>query len=317
MSGAEASLALSVFLACAVEAVEAFTIVLAISQTRELVLGALGFRRRARSLAIADRAPRPGADRLPIAVLRLVVGGLLLVFGLQWLRKAILRAGGAKALHDEEAIFAAQRADAAGGPRAAEGLDRYAFAICFKAVALEGLEVVFIVLTFGANQNDVGLAALAAGAAVLVVLAAGLALRAPLARVPENTMKFAVGVLLTAFGASGERRAPAPPGPAARPSLPFLVALIALCALAAVRYVRGRWRRRSPRGRRRERPARRSLGVRRRRRLAAGARRRPPPRRDRDRRRGGSRRLVARAGPRPAASGRLDPPRSPRRVVAR
>ena len=130
----------------------------------------------------------------------MVVGGLLLTFGLQWLRKAILRAAGAKAKHDEEAIFAAEAAEAAAAPAAAEGFDGYAFAISFKAVLLEGLEVAFIVLTFGANQHDVGLAAVAAAAAVLVVLAAGLALRAPLARVPENGMKFAVGVLLTSFG---------------------------------------------------------------------------------------------------------------------
>jgi uncharacterized membrane protein len=239
MSGAEASLAVSVFVACAVEAVEAFTIVLAISQTRRRSSALAGSAAALVALALATAILGPALTSLPIAVLRLVVGGLLLVFGLQWLRKAILRAGGAKAVHDEEAIFAAQRADATGAPRAAEGLDRYAFAICFKAVALEGLEVVFIVLTFGANQHDVGLAALAAAAAVLAVLAAGLALRAPLARVPENTMKFAVGVLLTAFGSFWGAEGAGASWPGGEASLPFLVALVAFSALAAVRYVRG------------------------------------------------------------------------------
>jgi uncharacterized membrane protein len=240
VSGAAASLAVSVFLACAVEAVEAFTIVLAISQTRRRASALAGSAAALVCLALATAILGPRLTGLPISVLRLVIGGLLLVFGLQWLRKAILRAGGAKAVHDEEAIFAAERAAAAGVPRADDGLDRYAFAICFKAVGLEGLEVVFIVLTFGANQGDVGLAALAAGAAVLAVLAAGLALRAPLARVPENTMKFAVGVLLTAFGSFWGAEGAGASWPGGEASLPFLVVLVALSALAAVRYVRDR-----------------------------------------------------------------------------
>ena len=200
MTGSQASLAISVLLACAVEAVEAFTIVLAIAGTRKGGSALAGTGAAVVVLAIATAALGPALTSLPISVLRLAVGGLLLVFGLQWLRKAILRAAGAKAVHDEDAIFAAQADEAAREAPVSEGLDRYAFAICFKAVLLEGLEVVFIVLTFGANQHDVGLAAIAAGVAILLVLGAGLALRAPLSRVPENTMKFAVGVLLTAFG---------------------------------------------------------------------------------------------------------------------
>jgi uncharacterized membrane protein len=141
----------------------------------------------------------PTLTVLPFEVLRLVVGGLLLVFGLQWLRKAILRAGGAKALHDEMATFE-EEAEAAERAAVSEGIASYSFAISFKAVLLEGLEVAFIVLTFGANQDDVPLAALAAVLAVVAVIAAGLLARAPLARVPENLMKFVVGVLLTTFG---------------------------------------------------------------------------------------------------------------------
>jgi uncharacterized membrane protein len=199
VSGTQASLAISVFLACSVEAVEAFTIVLAVGSTRRWSSALLGVGAAVVALACLIAALGPALTVLPIGVLRLVVGALLLVFGLQWLRKAILRASGLKALHDEEAIFA-REAGAARASAAAQGVDSYAFAISFKAVLLEGLEVAFIVLTFGANQGDIPLAAAAAGLAVLAVLAAGLAVRAPLARVPENTMKFAVGVLLTSFG---------------------------------------------------------------------------------------------------------------------
>ncbi|MGD9734104.1 MAG: hypothetical protein AB7V58_00620 [Solirubrobacterales bacterium] len=239
MSGTATSLVLSVFLACVVEAVEAFTIVLAIARTRKASSALAGAGAALAVLAVAAAVLGPALTSLPIGVLRLVVGGLLLVFGLQWLRKAILRAAGAKALHDEEAIYVEQAAEAAAEPAAAEGLDRYAFAICFKATALEGLEVVVIVLTFGANQHDVGLAALAAAAAVLAVLALGLAVRSPLARVPENTMKFAVGVMLCAFGTFWGAEGAGASWPGGEASLPFLVAFLALTALALVRYVRG------------------------------------------------------------------------------
>jgi uncharacterized membrane protein len=239
VTGAQTSLALSVFLACAVEAVEAFTIVLAIARTRKASSALAGTGAALAVLAVAAAVLGPALTSLPISVLRLIVGGLLLVFGLQWLRKAILRAAGAKALHDEEAIFAEQAAEAEDAPPPGEGLDRYAFAICFKAVALEGLEVLFIVLTFGANQHDVGLAALAAAAAILAVLGLGLAVRAPLARVPENTMKFAVGVLLSAFGIFWGAEGAGASWPGNEASLPFLVAFLALTALALVRYARG------------------------------------------------------------------------------
>src|SRR5581483_2925643 len=142
----------------------------------------------------------PALTALPIDVLRLVVGGLLLIFGLQWLRKAILRASGFKALHDEDAIYAEQVAAARAAGREPEGIDPYGFTISFKGVLLEGLEVAFIAVTFGSNQHNVPLAAIAAVAAVIVVVIAGAAARAPLSRVPENTLKFGVGVMLTSFG---------------------------------------------------------------------------------------------------------------------
>jgi uncharacterized membrane protein len=200
MSGAELGLALSVFLACTVEAVEALTIVLAVGSTRSWRSAMSGVGAALVVLAAIVAALGPALTSLPIELLRLLVGGLLLIFGLQWLRKAILRSAGIKAKHDELATYQqeTQAALAAGATRT--GLDGYSFTIAFKGVLLEGLEVAFIVLTFGANQHRIPLAAAAAGVAVLAVLGAGFAARAPLARVPENTMKFGVGVMLSSFG---------------------------------------------------------------------------------------------------------------------
>lgn len=193
-------LVLAVFAACVVESVEALTIVLAVGVTRGWRATMRGVAAGLIVLAALVAALGPALTVIPINALRLAVGGLLLVFGLGWLRKAILRASGFKGLHDEEAIY--QRQLAAAEHAATGGLfgDSYAFTLAFKGVLLEGLEVVFIVLTFGANQHSIPLATVGAGAAVVLVTGAGLALRAPLARVPENTLKFAVGVLLTAFG---------------------------------------------------------------------------------------------------------------------
>jgi uncharacterized membrane protein len=200
MSGPELGLAVSVFLACAVEAVEALTIVLAVGATRSWPSALGGVGAAALALAAIVVALGPALTALPIDALRVTVGGLLLIFGLQWLRKAILREAGLKAKHDELATYAQETAAAHTAAGARAGFDGYSFAIAFKGVLLEGLEVAFIVLTFGANQHDVGLAAAAAAAAVLAVIAAGAAARAPLARVPENTMKLAVGVMLSSFG---------------------------------------------------------------------------------------------------------------------
>jgi uncharacterized membrane protein len=200
MTGTEVGLVASVFIACTVEAVEALTIVLAVGATRSWRSAMIGVGAALVALAAVTAALGPALTALPINVLRGVVGGLLLVFGLQWLRKAILRASGLKALHDEDAAFAEETEAARGAGMVAEGLDAYAFLVSFKGTFLEGLEVVFIALTFGSNQKDVPLAAAAALAAVLMVTAAGAALRAPLARVPENSLKFVVGVMLTSFG---------------------------------------------------------------------------------------------------------------------
>jgi uncharacterized membrane protein len=200
MSGAELGLAVAVYLACAVECVEALTIVLAVGVTRSWRSAFTGVAAAAVVLAALTAALGPAMTSLPIGVLRVVVGGLLLVFGVQWLRKAILRATGLKALHDEEAAFEQERAAAGDAGAVAGGFDGYSFTVSFKGVLLEGLEVVFIVLTFGANQHRVGLAAAAAAVAVAVVVIAGIAVHEPLTRVPENALKFGVGVMLTSFG---------------------------------------------------------------------------------------------------------------------
>ncbi len=193
---------LATFLASAVEMVEALTIVLAVGVTRGWRSTLIGVGAAGIVLAAIVGALGPAITRVPIDALRLVVGALLLVFGLQWLRKAILRASGYKALHDEDAIFAQEREEAAhAGEDRRAGLDWYSFTISFKGVLLEGLEVVFIVLTFGAARSGgVAIAAAAAAAALVAVVAAGVIVRAPLARVPENTLKFTVGLLLTTFG---------------------------------------------------------------------------------------------------------------------
>jgi uncharacterized membrane protein len=200
VSATEVGLAASVFLACAVEAVEALTIVLAVGVTRGWRSTVLGVAGAIAALAALTAVLGPALTALPLDPLRVAVGGLLLIFGLQWLRKAILRTARVRALHDEREAYERELRAARGAGAAGGGLDPYAFTIAFKGVLLEGLEVVFIVLTFGANQHRIGLAAVAAALAVALVVAAGVAVHAPLARVPENAMKFAVGVMLTAFG---------------------------------------------------------------------------------------------------------------------
>lgn len=195
-------LVLASALASAVEAVEALTIVLAVGVTRGWRAALTGVGVAAVALAVVVVALGPALLRIPIDALRLVVGALLLTFGLQWLRKAILRAGGYKALHDEEAAYRTEvEAARLAGPVVHAGLDWYGFILAFKGVFLEGLEVAFIVLTFGSTQGSIPLAAAGAGMAAAAVVLVGALVHRPLSRVPENTMKFAVGAMLTTFGA--------------------------------------------------------------------------------------------------------------------
>ena len=207
LSGNDVALLISVFLACAVEAVEAVTIILAAGTSRDWKSTFQGVISGLVVLAGLIVILGPSIEKLPKSTLRLMVGGLLLTFGLQWLRKAILRASGFKALHDEEKIFreeveAAQKVEKVS--RLAVS-DWYAFTLSFKGVLLEGLEVVFIVVTFGiiqkgSNPQAFSLAIWAAAIAVVLVAIAGFAIHKPLSKVPENTMKFIVGTLLTSFG---------------------------------------------------------------------------------------------------------------------
>ena len=240
MTGTGGALFAAVFLACVVEAVEAVTIVLAAGTARDWRSAGYGVGAGLAVLAVITAALGPAVTAIPLGALRLVVGGLLLVFGLQWLRKAVLRASGHKDLHDEDAIFARElaAARAAGAERRFSVPDWYAFTLSFKGVLLEGLEVVFIVLTFGANDHDVPLASLAAVIAVVLVVLLGFAIRAPLARVPENTMKFVVGVMLTSFGVFWGAEGADAHWPGNDAALLIVVPCVALYALALVAVLR-------------------------------------------------------------------------------
>ncbi|WP_042402341.1 COG4280 domain-containing protein [Streptacidiphilus carbonis] len=231
---------LTVFLACTVEAVEALTVILAAGTARHWGSALQGAGAALVALAATVAVLGPAVSLIPINGLRLVVGALLLVFGLQWLRKAVLRGSGHKALHDETAAFAdeveAARAAAGGGRGAVR--DWYAFTLSFKGTFLEGLEVAFIVVTFGNNQKDVPVAVLGALAAVVLVAAVGVAVRAPLAKVPENTMKFVVGTMLTAFGVFWATEGTGAHWPGSDTSLLVLVPVVALVALGCTAVLR-------------------------------------------------------------------------------
>jgi uncharacterized membrane protein len=234
-------LVVSAFLASAVEMVEALTIVLAVGVTRDWRSSLTGVGAATLALAAIVAALGPALTVIPIDTLRLVVGALLLVFGLQWLRKAILRASGYKALHDEEQAFAREVAEArAASADIRAGLDWYAFTVAFKGVLLEGLEVAFIVLTFGSTQGSIPLAAVGAAAAVVLVAVAGVAAHGPLARVPENTMKFAVGAMLTTFGIFWATEGAGARWPGGDASLPAVLGFVLLMSFAFVTALRRR-----------------------------------------------------------------------------
>ena len=238
----DAFLFLSAFLASAVEMVEALTIVLAVGVTRGWRSGLIGVGAALLALTVLVGLLGPSISRVPIDTLRVIVGALLLVFGLQWLRKAILRASGYKALHDEAVAYAEQREEASGAGRDVRaGLDWYSFTVTFKGVFLEGLEVAFIVITFGtARTHGVALAAAAAGAALLVVVVAGVVLHAPLSRVPENALKFTVGLLLTTFGTFWAAEGAGASWPGGDAALLAILAFLTLASLGAVRALRDR-----------------------------------------------------------------------------
>jgi uncharacterized membrane protein len=235
-------LILTVFVACAVEAVEALTIVLAAGLTREWRSTFQGMGAALVVLAVVTVAIGPALTLLPLSALRLVVGALLAIFGLQWLRKAVLRAAGYKALHDEASAYLREVAAAKAAPvEAKRGVrDWYAFTLSFKGVLLEGLEVVFIVITFGANAHNVGAAVIGAVAAVVVVTITGFAVKAPLAKVPENWMKFAVGVMLTSFGMFWGAEGAGVSWPGNDAALLVIVPAVALMAAGYIFWLRSR-----------------------------------------------------------------------------
>ena len=191
----------SAFIASLVEIVEAFTIVLAVATLRGWRPAAAGTVTALAVLAVLIASLGPLLGLVPLHLLQLVIGILLLLFGMGWLRKAILRAAGVIPLHDEEAIFASEAAQlttTAGRER--RSLNWVAGLTAFKAVLLEGLEVVFIVIAVGSGRGLLWPASLGALAAFVVILAIGIAIHKPLAKVPENTLKFGVGAMLSAFG---------------------------------------------------------------------------------------------------------------------
>lgn len=196
------ALFITVALACAVEMVEAATIVLAMGAVRGWRSSLWATATALATLGAVIIAFGPAILLVPIETLRLVVGVLLLIFGLQWLRKAVQRASGYKALHDEEKIYQAEveASKRAGNTRTLANLDAYAFTLTFKTVLLEGFEVVFIVLTFGVLKDSLDVAIWASLTSLLLVAGAAFAVRKPLARVPENTMKFVVGAMASTFG---------------------------------------------------------------------------------------------------------------------
>jgi len=219
--------------------VEALTIVLAMGVTRGWRATVVGTVAALIALAAIIAALGPALTVIPIEDLRLVVGGLLLVFGLQWLRKAILRASGWKALRDENAVFAREAEEArSAGHEEHAGLDWYAFTISFKGVLLEGLEVAFIVLTFGSTQGSIPLAAAGAGAAAILVVIAGVVVRGPLSRVPENTLAFAVGVMLTTFGIFWGAEGAGVDWPGGDASLPGVLGFVLLVSFGFVTALR-------------------------------------------------------------------------------
>ena len=192
---------MAAFLASLVEVVEAFTIVLAVATLRGWRSAALGTIAGLAVLAGIVLSLGPLLNRIPLHSLQLAIGILLLLFGMGWLRKASLRAAGIIPLHDEDAIFAAEAAQLGQHRlRQQNNLDWVAGITALKAVLLEGLEVVFIVIAVGAGRGLLMPASLGALAACALVLAAGVIIHRPLSRVPENTLKFGVGVMLSAFG---------------------------------------------------------------------------------------------------------------------
>ncbi|SOC21570.1 COG4280 domain-containing protein [Rhodobacter maris] len=227
------------FLASLVEVVEAFTIVLVVATLRGWKPAVAGTGAALALLALIVVTLGPLLALVPLAALQLVIGVLLLLFGIGWLRKAALRTAGVIPLHDEDAIFARETAQlGAEVARSKTAQDWIAGIAAFKAVLLEGLEVVFIVIAVGAGKGLLGPASLGALAACALVLVAGALAHRPLTRVPENTLKFGVGVMLSAFGVFWTGEGLGIDWPGGDLALLVFAALFLLTGLGAARMVR-------------------------------------------------------------------------------
>jgi uncharacterized membrane protein len=235
LSSATIILMLAVFGACCVEAVEALTIVLASGTTRGWRSAMEGTGAALVVLGVLVGAVGvPLIHYVPIDALRVLVGALLLVLGLSWLRKAILRASGHKAKHDEDAIYE----ETAASLRASSGVrgrrDSLGFVVAFKGVFLEGMEVILIVISLGASQHRLGYASAAAAAAVVLVSAVGLLVSRQLSEVPENTIKTVVGIMLTSFGLFWLGEGAGVHWPGSDLAIPVLIGVFAVVTVGAV-----------------------------------------------------------------------------------
>jgi uncharacterized membrane protein len=227
------------FLSSLVEAVEALTIVLSAATVRGWRPAGLGAMAGLASLAVLVFALGSALDHVPLRALQLVIGVLLLLFGMRWLRKAILRAAGVISLRDEASAFAAQTAALHERARHdAARLDWLAGLASYKAIVLEGLEVVFVVIAVGSGHGLIVPAAIGALGACLLVAAVGFAVHRPLARVPENTLKFVVGIMLSAFGVFWTGEGLGVPWPGSDLAILGFLAVFSLAAAVAVRSAR-------------------------------------------------------------------------------
>jgi uncharacterized membrane protein len=248
----EWAVTVAAFLASAVEFVEAFTIVLVVGITinwRSAMIGAIA---AAASLAVIVAIFGTAiVHYVPIDILRLVVGFILILFGLKWLKKAILRYSGLKALHDEEAIFEETMAEMRARGESTTQIQPSAVALSFKSVLLEGLEVAFIVITFGSSASaqvctgscgigGIGSAAIGATVAGILVILLGALVRAPLKQVPENTLKFIVGIMLTSFGTFWTIEGFHVEWPLADGFIPILAVIYLLASLAFSLWLKSR-----------------------------------------------------------------------------
>jgi uncharacterized membrane protein len=228
---------LAAFLAAIVEVTEAYTIVLAVGLSRGWRSASAGTAAALIVLALMVAAFGPLLDRIQLAALQLPIGMLLLVFGMGWLRKAILRAGGIIPLHDENAVFASEVAGLQGGV-VQKGFDTVGTLTAFQGVLLEGLEVIFIVIAVGAGRGLLVAASAGAALACLLVLLVGAIIHKPLSRVPENTLKFAVGVMLASFGVFWIGEALSVAWPGADFALAYIAGSFLAAGLATATYLK-------------------------------------------------------------------------------